>query len=315
MDDGRYLVSALGPGYRYCKSTKTIRLILPATQQEYEDDDKDRTLREMLNMFNDVSDDLSFTCEHETDFSDQKLPTLDVKIWLDEIQRVRYTFYEKPMGSKLCIQKDTALPEQLKKSVLVAEVRMRLQNIDQYSETDEIVNVLNEYDEKMTRSGYKRKERLRVVSDGYIGYRRKIERCIRNGTPTHRDGGQGIHARRVRKMMASKNWYKKKKQEEENVNKNEVHKRRGYGDKTPTNDRGQVGPIAVYFVPRTPGGVLASMVRKSEQRMENVFTRRVKISERPGTKLEEVLTKSNPWGDRDCGRKKCNVCGQEDEGK
>ena len=141
-----------------------------------------------MKMFNDISGDLTFTSELSSDFPDKMLPTLDINIWIDEHQRVRYIHYQKPMGGRLCLQKQSALGEQLKKSVLVAEVSRRLQNCDQYTEVWEKVVVLNAFDGKLQRSGYNRVERRRIVSDGYIGYQRRIARCLELGKPTHRNG-------------------------------------------------------------------------------------------------------------------------------
>ena len=36
--------------------------------------------------------------------------------------------------------------------------------------------------------------------------------------------------------------------------------------------------------------------------------------EKPGVKLEAILTTTNPWKDQPCGRRDCNVCKQGVEG-
>ena len=43
---------------------------------------------------------LIFTKESPSDFEDGKLPTLDIKIWIDNLQ-IWYMFYQKPMGNNI----------------------------------------------------------------------------------------------------------------------------------------------------------------------------------------------------------------------
>ena len=55
VDDGRYLLQVLEPGMRYCRIMKKIRKIHPVNMDEIEEDPRARTLREMQNIFNDIS--------------------------------------------------------------------------------------------------------------------------------------------------------------------------------------------------------------------------------------------------------------------
>ena len=113
-------------------------------------------------------------------------------------------------------------------------------------------------------------------------------------------------------MKLKKTWFFKKSQSSQDM-KLKSRSYRAHGDKTPTNDS---CPIAVYFVMRTPGGVLADMTRKAETELQGVFRRKVKIVEKPGTKLQDQLTSSDPWGGEKCQRRKCKICDQDEmEGK
>ena len=46
-------------------------------------------------MFNSISKNLKFTSEVETEFENDRLPTLDLEIWKDEIGRIRYSYFVK----------------------------------------------------------------------------------------------------------------------------------------------------------------------------------------------------------------------------
>ena len=132
VDDGQHIVSVIKKGMRY--DGKKCRIVQEEPDQEDSRTEKERTRQEVVKLMNDVNMDLRFTSEIETDFPNLRIPTLDLEIWMDEVDRVRYGFFEKTVGSKYCIMKRTAISDQLKKSVLTAEVRHRLQNIDEETE-------------------------------------------------------------------------------------------------------------------------------------------------------------------------------------
>ena len=53
---------------------------------------------------------LNFTVEVGDDFQDGKLPTLDLKIWIQD-GVIEYEFYEKPMSGNTVVRAKTALSE------------------------------------------------------------------------------------------------------------------------------------------------------------------------------------------------------------
>jgi hypothetical protein len=65
---------------------------------------------------------------------------------------------------------------------------------------------------------------------------------------------------------------------------------------------------AVMFVPYTAGSKLAKQLREAEEKLGSLTGYRLKMVEKAGDKLENLLTKSNPWQGQDCGRQKCLLC-------
>ena len=65
---------------------------------------------------------------------------------------------------------------------------------------------------------------------------------------------------------------------------------------------------AVMFVPYTPKSKLAVQLREAEEKLESLTGYRIKIVERAGQKLKDLLHSSNPWRGEDCGRKACLLC-------
>ena len=58
---------------------------------------------------------------------------------------------------------------------------------------------------------------------------------------------------------------------------------------------------AVLFVPCTPGGKLQKLIQEEEDKFTSgTNLKRIRIVERGGTKLQDILCTSNPWEGQDC---------------
>ena len=53
-------------------------------------------------------------------------------------------------------------------------------------------------------------------------------------------------------------------------------------------------------------------MKAAELEMNKVLGDRIKIVEKTGTKLKDVLTSNNPWAKEPCGRIDCLVCTRGD---
>ena len=62
------------------------------------------------------------------------------------------------------------------------------------------------------------------------------------------------------------------------------------------------------FVPYTHGSELAKKLRENENNINKLTKNRIKIIERTGTKLQDLLTRSDPWKGSDCQRQNCLLC-------
>ena len=58
----------------------------------------------------------------------------------------------------------------------------------------------------------------------------------------------------------------------------------------------------------TNNSELAMALREKESRLEEITGDKIKIVERGGKRLENILTGSDPWKGQDCGRKNCFLC-------
>ena len=60
---------------------------------------------------------------------DDRLPTLDFKMWLEDDQEVNHTFFEKSMKTQLQLPKKSAMSEK-QKLILSNDLNRRLSNIN-----------------------------------------------------------------------------------------------------------------------------------------------------------------------------------------
>ena len=65
---------------------------------------------------------------------------------------------------------------------------------------------------------------------------------------------------------------------------------------------------AVIFVPFTTHNALAKSMREAEEKLGKLTGYKLKVVERAGTKLDDILHKSDPLQGIDCRRRSCLLC-------
>ena len=95
-------------------------------------------------------------------------------------------------------------------------------------------------------------------------------------------------------MTEKTTWYKKRKRVDEDAADIKSSNKRL---KIKANKQGDAASTvkAVMFVPYTRGSGLAREIREAEEKMESLTGYRLKIVERSGTSLMDILHKSNTW--------------------
>ena len=116
-------------------------------------------------------------------------------------------------------------------------------------------------------------------------------------------------------MLEKTNWYKenakRKIQDQESKFKYQppAKKRKRITKQNSNIKAGQSSKIkSVMFIPFTKHSELASRLRDNEERMEKQTGYRLKIVEKGGTKLVDILHKANPLAGEDCKRRDCLLC-------
>ena len=214
---------------------------------------------------------------------DKKLPILDLKSWLDEKDEKRivlYEFYQKDVSSKATINARSTLPWKSKHTILVQQTLRILRNCSRNLQWDITASHLTKMSMRMQYSGFDKTFRYNVISTAIAAFSTILEKAKKEGVPVYRPKNWKWEERRELKESRKKNWYKKG------------------------------GYRSVIFVPATEGSELTKRFREvvSASGME------IKIVEKSGKTLEEVLRTSDPRKERRCRRGDCPVCSTDGKG-
>ena len=169
--------------------------------------------------------------------------------------------------------------------------------------------ILEEYFESLKKSGYSWSDIEKYCTPGIVGYERRVKREGEGGTPIHRIGATIRKGTDLKKLTIKTDWYTKKT--ENNGMKYKISK---WGNKKISNDKigcSRDPPSAPLFVPRTPGGALATRLKKIETSLNQVGIKKIKIIEEGGTTLESLLIKKSPMKEKLCERSNCQICNFE----
>ena len=335
VDDGRQVSTLLEKGMRFVKEKMRFEI----TREGLEEDEKmknetknARMSRLCLPAMNAINEDLTFTMEIPEDFPLCRLPTLDFELWL-EIWGLNHTYYEKLMKTPFLIMQRSAMGESQKVSILSNELVRRLSNVNYgWVENEEIIRVVEQFIKQMKSSGYGIKQSREITICGLKGWKNKRERREKEGTDFYREGKNTLKSRVRKKLTERENWYKEKEREKEG--KEDVREKDGDDRPSKKNKKemerhlkdlgldlikekkdgpqAKSKPHSVFkaamFVPCTPHSTLAKELRELEFGLEKIIGYRLKIVERAGDKLQDLITSSNPWKGKLCERNDCMLC-------
>ena len=168
--------------------------------------------------------------------------------------------------------------------------------------------ILEEFMEKMERSGYGEEERREVVKRGIIRYEKVREQAQQGQRELHRPASSTSQLRVRKKLLDPSNWWKKRGKEPVDHNAwetpakpaSKVQRRR------PGPER-QDDPVAVLFIRRSNEGKLIGKLREKEKEVAAATGYSLKLVERAGTSIKNLLWCADPWG-LACITPDCPVC-------
>ena len=323
VDDGRQYTSSLPLGSRYNKETRKFEqnqqaLIEDTRKKNSGESNNQRMARTCIEAMNSINPDLEFTVETPEDFPEEKLPTLDFKLWQEEDQKLNHCYYQKDVKTPYVIMARSGMANQQKIQILSNELTRRLSNINkENSGINQYTRTINQYTKELKNSEYPFKTAREIVISGIRGLKTKYKLREMKNQEFYREAQSTARQRAMKKLVSKETWYKKP---ESQIPQQELGHNfkscglpggpRALGPSPKNKNRhDQESKIkSVMFVPFTPGSSLAKLLRNNEEKLVTLTGSKVKIVERTGTQLQDLLTRSNPWKGYDCERENCLLC-------
>ena len=137
-----------------------------------------------------VCEDLKFTTDCPSDNPNGRVPILDTEMWIEDLEDrsiVRYGYFEKKMIPDKVIQEQSAMPWEMKRSILIAEGLRRLLRCDINSSWEEKEKHLRKFTWKMYNSGYKENQARYIVKESIKKYDNMVKEDKDGTRPIHRD--------------------------------------------------------------------------------------------------------------------------------
>ena len=246
--------------------------------------DKDKMVMEIVkDIGNQIHESIEIEVDYPSNHRDQKLPILDLKVWLEEIDNkhyIRHEYYHKEISSKAVVNARSAISWKNKRAILVQQTIRIMKNCSRDLPWAKVCQHLNEMMKRLQFSGYDKKFRYEVITSAMKAYQIMKEKDRTGERPLYRKKSWRRSERRKEKSNRKRNWFRKG------------------------------GYESVIFVPCTPEAELMKKLR------ENIgkTNMKIKVIESSGTKLKDILRTSDPRKEKKCHRVDCPVCNTEGKG-
>ena len=182
--------------------------------------------------------------------------------------------------------------------------------------------VVEELTQELKNSGWARKDAREMVVNGLLGWTRKHQRRADMNQDFYRSAASTLTMRTRKKLTEKSDWYKGKSNgdalddiPEENAEvrphqfasrkRNDEQQRHKDEQQRPAKKNDIKG---VINCPCTPGGELAKRIRAGEEELRGPTGYVVKVVEKVGSKIIDMVHKTNPWRGEDCERDGCFHC-------
>ena len=84
--------------------------------------DEGRVMERVKSIGNEIHRSIKLEDDFPSKHSHGKVPILDVKVWIDDCNRVLHEYYSKPVSSKYVVPYESAMPIRDKRTVLTQDV-------------------------------------------------------------------------------------------------------------------------------------------------------------------------------------------------
>ena len=135
-----------------------------------------------------------------------------------------------------------------------------------------------------------------------------LERAYKEGGNINRSEEEGAEGGYKKKLLGKANWFKKTKERDQYQENRRRWRRTGGTEPAP--------PVtSVLFVPKTQGSGLAKKLQEAEHRLSAITKEKVRVTERGGKSMLQLLHTNDPFAGAPCGRPTCIPCTNSDKEK
>ena len=278
VDDINDMMKAVQPGTRYNARTNTLSVTEEGIVADVGKKDDERTMNIFKAVGESIHESVKLTIDFPSKHTDGKMPSLDLKLWLEEREGGRitlmYEHYEKDISSKYVIHAKSAMPMKSKLTILTQEMIRILTHCSPFTPWEGMCEHVNKFMRKLQFSGYSKKFRYHVADSGIKAFRHLIIQATEGIRPINRP----------------RNWNKEERERQKKEKKTRWYKRDGFE--------------SVMFIPATPDGKLRKIYQQKVT--EKGFL--IKVVEMLGKKVKHALQKTNPFKEETCGKTDCFPC-------
>ena len=172
------------------------------------------------------------------------------------------------------------------RTILTQECLRRLRNT-KFELGPEVRKIhLDNFMLKLKNSGYNKKFRMEILDSGLKAYNKMLDDDKTGSKPLYRSKEWNQDTRNDLKSKKKVNWW--------------------------NSEKSKVQYKSVLFVTPTPGGVLAKELQKREEELNKNANGRIKVVEKGGLKIKDILGSKNPLKKSNCSQKTCPLCSKSD---
>jgi hypothetical protein len=237
---------------------------------------EETTINEVKILADSIHPSIKVTVDISSNYDDNRLPILDLKVWIGEISSGQYkvitSHYMKDVSSRAVINSKSSHPTNMKRSVMINEILRILRNCSKYLDWEETAAHISYFVRRLQFSGYDQEFRFKVVKDALNKYDRMIEGIT---IDANRNSDEVTAIRNATTKKKKRDWY----------------------------DRGNKYD-GVIFVQPTKESKLKREIQKCAERNKV----RVKIVEKVESSIKKEIQKSDPFKKQRCERQDCMIC-------
>ena len=253
------------------------------SKQEEEEEDKE-IMEKIRQIGNKIHKSIEIEVDTPAQHKDKKMPILDLKMWKEiredidgrKYSKIIHEFYHKEIASKEVTNANSAMSMSSKRSILTAEMLRVLLRCSPLLPWQTTTKHASEFNKRMQKSGYGHKFRQQITHAALNKYKQIKEKDKNGECPIYRNREWKRAERDKKKQQSKTQWYKK----------------------------GKAKNKSVLFVPATP----KSKLQKEYTKIINKHNMKIKVVEKAGTKIKNLIQKSEPFKQNKCNDKDCFPC-------